>query len=116
VLNSGVTNDESRIHSPTGAANVPLYVDAPIKPIPAPKAHLPFVVYGDAMKDSPYVPSGYMGNTEAIPMTLGSTDSPPAALICRIIGSVASFSAGEVLAASIPVFVVPPTRLHHPFG
>jgi hypothetical protein len=78
-------------------ANVPLYVDAPIKPIPAPKASLPFVVYGDGMKDSPYVPSGYMGNTEAITMTLDSTDSPHAGKTCLKIEYRASDQWGGVL-------------------
>jgi hypothetical protein len=78
-------------------ANVPLYVDAPIKPIPAPKASLPFVVYGDGMKDSPYVPSGYMGNTEAITMTLDSIDSPHAGKTCLKIEYRANDQWGGVL-------------------
>lgn len=47
-------------------ANLPFYVDAPIKPADAPKAKLPYVVYGEAKRGDVYVPSGHMGNTQAI--------------------------------------------------
>jgi hypothetical protein len=63
-------------------ANVPLYVDAPIKPVPSTKAKLPFVVYADEMPESPYAPSGYMGNTAAITMTLDATEQPHSGKTC----------------------------------
>jgi len=63
-------------------ANVPMYVDAPIIPFPSPKAKLPFTLYADGVKSSPYVPSGWMGNTKAIKMIMGSTDNPHAGKTC----------------------------------
>jgi len=63
-------------------ANVPMYVDAPIIPLPAPKAELPFTLYADGMKSSPYVPSGWMGNTAAIKMIMESTDNPHSGKTC----------------------------------
>lgn len=83
-------------------ANVPLFVDAPIKPVPAPKATLPFVVYGDDMKNSPYVPSGYMGNTQAIKMVLDSTDKPHSGATCLKVQYTAADNWGGVLWQSPP--------------
>ncbi|MCA9174946.1 MAG: hypothetical protein KDB14_10740 [Planctomycetales bacterium] len=77
-------------------ANVPLYVDAPIKPIPAPKATLPLVVYGDDTKAT-YAPSGYMGNTQAIAMTLDSTERPRAGKTCLKVEYQAADNWGGVL-------------------
>ena len=47
-------------------ANLPFHVDAPVKPVDAPKAKLPYVVYGESKSGDVYVPSGHMGNTQAI--------------------------------------------------
>lgn len=48
-------------------ANIPLFVDAPIKVPAAAQATFPFVVYQDAGRDKPpYVPTGWMGNTKAM--------------------------------------------------
>lgn len=63
-------------------ANVPLYVDAPVIPLPSPKAKLPFALYGDGVKSSPYVPSGHMGNTKAIKMIMDSADNPHSGKTC----------------------------------
>jgi hypothetical protein len=82
-----------------GAAvgNVPLHVDAPIIPLPAPKAALPFVLYADGMKSSPYAPSGYMGNTTAIKMTLDCTDQPHSGKTCLRVDYQAADNWGGVL-------------------
>jgi hypothetical protein len=69
-------------HGGAAVANVPLYVDAPILPLPAPQAKLPFTLYGDDVKANPYVPSGWMGNTQAIEMVLDSTDQPHSGETC----------------------------------
>ncbi|MCA9105903.1 MAG: hypothetical protein KDA83_10780 [Planctomycetales bacterium] len=66
-------------------ANVPLFVDAPIMQVPSPKADLPFVVYGERESGAAadvYAPSGYMGNTEAITMTLDSEIEPRVGAHC----------------------------------
>jgi hypothetical protein len=84
------------------AANVPLRVDAPIIPLPAPKAELPFVLYADGMKDSPYAPSGYMGNTTAIKMTLDCTDQPHSGDTCLRVDYRAVDNWGGVLWQSPP--------------
>lgn len=48
----------------------------------APKAPLPLVVYGDGQGSSPYIPSGYMGNTGAIKMDSQSTEDPHSGKTC----------------------------------
>lgn len=68
-------------HGGAAVANAPLYVDAPIKPVPAPKAKLPLVVYADDV-ETPYAPSGYMGNTQAITMTSDSPERPHTGKAC----------------------------------
>jgi hypothetical protein len=83
-------------------ANVPLRVDAPIIPLPAPQAELPFVLYADGMKDSPYAPSGYMGNTTAIKMTLDCTDQPHSGDTCLRVDYQAADNWGGVLWQSPP--------------
>jgi Glycosyl hydrolases family 2, TIM barrel domain len=78
-------------------ANVPLYVDAPIQAIPSPKAKLPFFVYHDDLRDSPYVPSGFMGNTEAIVMTPDSAENPQTGKTCLKVEYKASENWGGVI-------------------
>lgn len=83
-------------------ANVPLYVDAPIIPLPAPQAALPCTLYADEMPPSPYVPSGYMGNTAAIKMALDSTDQPHSGQTCLRVDYQAADQWGGVLWQSPP--------------
>ena len=64
-------------------ANVPLFVNGPAIAPAARRAKLPFVVYDEAGgAKSPYVPSGYMGNTKAIKMTEDCPDDPHAGKTC----------------------------------
>jgi hypothetical protein len=63
-------------------ANQPLHVDGPFIPSPAPKAELPLVVYGEGQQGRPYVPSGYMGSTDAIRMTPDCPDEPQEGKTC----------------------------------
>jgi hypothetical protein len=87
-----------------GAAvgNVPLYVDAPVIPLPARKAELPLTVYADDMEPSPYAPSGFMGNTTAIKMTPDSTDQPRSGRNCLRVDYQAADQWGGVLWQSPP--------------
>lgn len=88
-------------HGGAAVANVPLYVDAPIKPIASPRAELPFAVYSDDAK-TPYAPSGYMGNTTAITMTLDCPDRPYAGETCLKVTYDATNDWGGVLWQSPP--------------
>jgi len=82
-------------------ANVPLYVDAPIKAAAAAKANVPFDVYGDGVTP-PYAPSGYMGNTEAIVMTHDSPEKPNSGKTCLKVEYTATDNWGGVAWQSPP--------------
>ena len=55
-------------HGNAAVANVPIKVEGKELPPPLPLAHVPFAVYTEAGGSSPFIPSGYMGNTGAIDM------------------------------------------------
>jgi hypothetical protein len=76
-------------------------VDAPIKPIPSPKAKLPLVVYADDANPH-YVPSGYMGNAQAIAMTLDCTERPNTGRTCLKVEYTVGDNWGGVLWQSPP--------------
>ncbi|MCO6455314.1 MAG: hypothetical protein J5I93_08435 [Pirellulaceae bacterium] len=78
-------------------ANVPLHVDAPVIPLPASKARLPLVLYADGANNSTYIPSGYMGNTQAIQMTLDCPDQPHSGKTCLKVEYQAADNWGGVL-------------------
>lgn len=64
-------------------ANLPLYVDAPIKIPSAQVATLPFVVYRDADQDKPpYVPTGWMGNAKAMKLDEAWKTNPHSGKTC----------------------------------
>jgi len=67
-----------------GAAvgNLPLRIDAPEKRPPAIKATIPLSVYSGATAPLPYLPSGWMGNIEAIKAELDCTTSPHSGSTC----------------------------------
>lgn len=77
-------------------ANVPLYVDAAPRLLPATKATFPLVVYGDAATPT-YVPSGYMGNTKAIRMTPSWQGNPHTEPTCLKVEYVAPDQWGGVI-------------------
>lgn len=81
-----------------GAAvgNLPLYVDAPGKPLPAPQATFPLIVYGDGAQPA-YAPSGYMGNIDAIKMTPSWPENPHTGATCLKIEYRASDQWGGVI-------------------
>ncbi len=69
------------VHDGKGGAaivNVPLFVDstAVAPPSGARRAVLPLSLYSEAGADTPYTPSGYMGNAAAIKMTPDWTTNP----------------------------------------
>ncbi len=71
-------------HNGAATANVPLLVgDAPVTPREtlAPAAKLPFVLYGEGAKPV-FVPSGWMGKTDAIKMDADCTESPKDGATC----------------------------------
>ncbi|MCC9599524.1 hypothetical protein LOC67_03050 [Stieleria sp. JC731] len=77
-------------------ANVPFFVEGPMKVIESPKAKLPLVVY-DEQPQPPFEPSGYMGNTQAITMKFDSTDQPFAGSNCLEVTYDAADNWGGVL-------------------
>lgn len=73
-------------------ANIPLYVDAPVKAPSAQTAKLPFVVYRDADQDKPpYVPTGWMGNTKVMKLEEAWKTDPHSGSTCLKF----SFNAGD---------------------
>lgn len=84
-------------HGGAAVANVPLHVDAPVLAVAAPKAKLPFELYADGVKSSPYQASGYMGNTKAIRMQADSTDTPHSGKTCLKVDYQATDNWGGVL-------------------
>lgn len=60
-------------------ANIPLMIAKPAETTPlAPKASLPFVIYGDDVAEMPYASSGFMGNNAAVTVTERSPTRPHA--------------------------------------
>lgn len=84
-------------HGGAAVGNIPLYVDAPILPIPAPEAKLPLVVYADDLKNRPFEPSGYMGNTKAIKLTTDCGENPKSGKTCLKVEYNAADNWGGVL-------------------
>ena len=66
----------------TAAAPATATEPAPSPAAAAAKAALPCVVYGDGAPDSAYVPSGYMGNHDAIQADAKCTDNPHSGATC----------------------------------
>ena len=63
-------------------ANVPFRVEGPFVRPPAPRAHVPFHLYGDDVKSDPFIPSGYMGDYAAIKMEADSRNNPASGATC----------------------------------
>lgn len=63
-------------------ANAPIKVKGEAKPGEGLAANLPFVVYGDEPSNPNYIPSGYMGEADAITMEPASNDNPQAGETC----------------------------------
>jgi hypothetical protein len=72
---------EVRDEHSAATANLPIRVAEPA--VKADKvAQLPFAVYREANQEMPFVPSGWMGATDAMKMTLDATGAPQAGTTC----------------------------------
>ncbi len=71
-------------HGGAAVANVPIHVDGTVKKTSStlPPLKLPFTVFGDDSKQTIYVPSGYMGNVDAVSMRLDCSESPRSGKTC----------------------------------
>ncbi|BDI29286.1 hypothetical protein CCAX7_13370 [Capsulimonas corticalis] len=66
-------------HKAGAVANIPIYATGGAAPSSAgTKAALPLVIYDEATGDTPFTPSGYMGNTGAIQMDPAFAEAPHA--------------------------------------
>ena len=64
-------------------ANVPLFVNAPVRSVPANKASLPFVLYDEDGRDKPpFVPTGWMGNAKAMKLDEACAIKPHSGQTC----------------------------------
>lgn len=63
-------------HGGAAVANVPWQVDAPRVAMAAPAAAMPYFLYQDGSTAAPFVPSGFMGNAQAITMEQDCAQSP----------------------------------------
>jgi hypothetical protein len=72
-------------------ANVPLFVDGPRPVFKPPAAKLPLVLYADGQTAMPYVPSGWMGKTEAMTVDDKCEDQPHGGKVCMKV----SFTAAD---------------------
>ena len=83
-----------------GAAVANLSLDVPGGPAPppaAPKAALPLTVYGDNASGTPFIPSGYMGNTGAIKMDEQWAENPHSGKTCLKVDYTAADNWGGVV-------------------
>jgi hypothetical protein len=83
-------------------ANVPVYVDGPVKVRPAAQAKLPLVVVGDGASPPPFVPTGWMGNVKAIRMNESCKVLPHTGATCVRIDYTAAADWGGVVWQSPP--------------
>jgi hypothetical protein len=83
-------------------ANMPIKVDGEVKAMKKQQQKMPFYVYSDAGKDSPYFPSGYMGNTAAIKIDEACKDNPQKGNTCLKISYNALDNWGGVVWQSPP--------------
>lgn len=67
----------------SAVANVPFRVKGEVNIPEAKRAKLPLVLYDEGSHlDTPYIPSGYMGNTKAVKMTLDHAGNPHSGETC----------------------------------
>lgn len=63
-------------------ANVPIFVDGPVKTETGVKAELPLTVYAESAQEMPFAPSGWMGDTSGLVADFESKDSPRSGKVC----------------------------------
>jgi hypothetical protein len=68
--------DDGEKNNGGAVANIPVRVRGPIKTMPGIKAKLPFVVFDEPVGSLPFVPSGFMGSTDNMKLSLDSRDDP----------------------------------------
>lgn len=83
-------------------ANVPVFVDAPVKVRPATLAKLPLVIAGESMANPPFVPTGWMGSVKAIRMDESCKIQPRSGETCIRIDFTATADWGGVVWQSPP--------------
>jgi hypothetical protein len=83
-------------------ANVPVFVDAPIKVAAAAQAKLPLMVAGEEMANPPFVPTGWMGNIKAIKLDEKCAVQPHSGKTCIRIDYTATAEWGGVVWQSPP--------------
>lgn len=83
-------------------ANVPFFVDAPMKIRESSQAKLPYFVYRDHQEQETFIPSGYMGNATAIEMDEECIDKPYSGKQCLRVHYGAKENWGGVLWQSPP--------------
>lgn len=69
-------------HNGAAVANVPFLVDAPVSISKAPKAKLPYLVFGDDSKQTTFIPSGFMGNAKDVAMDENCQTKPHTGKTC----------------------------------
>ncbi|MBM3497469.1 MAG: hypothetical protein FJX74_02255 [Armatimonadetes bacterium] len=72
-------------------ANVPLHVDGPPPTFAPPRAALPLLLYADGLETPPYIPSGWMGRTDAIALDDRCATQPHTGATCLKV----EYKAGE---------------------
>jgi hypothetical protein len=63
-------------------ANIPLRVKGEVKPVAAPVAKLPLVIYAEQGSRGPYIPSGWMGLASAVKVDEACRDRPRSGATC----------------------------------
>ena len=69
-------------HSGSATANLSLFAKGPAPKPTAPKASLPLVIYGANQAEMPYIPSGWLGNHDAISYAADSANDPHSGKTC----------------------------------
>jgi hypothetical protein len=82
-------------------ANAPFHVDAPEVAGPAPRATVPAVVFAETLNDAAWVPSGYMGKTDAVKMSPHG-EQPFEGKVCLKVSYTAADNWGGVVWQSPP--------------
>jgi hypothetical protein len=69
-------------HGGAAVANVPLFVKGPKRVVLGKATARPLIVYDEAGVKSPYVPTGWMGNTKAMTLNESSDENPHQGKTC----------------------------------
>ena len=90
-------------HGGAAVANVPLFVNGPVRTVPANKGSLPLVLYDEASRDKPaFVPTGWMGNAKAMKLDEACATKPHSGQTCLKFDFNASDTWGGIVWQSPP--------------